>query len=865
MPNAGLPCSIDGCTTYPFGPETFARKVETLARNYGISIVGGCCGSGPGHIEALAQRLMDRPIPRQRPKPRPALASLYRAKPISTGFFKVGERANSAGSAAFAALLDAEDFEGMADKALLQEKTGAAAIDIHLSRAGRDEASDLERLVRLLSSRSNAALSLDSSDPAVLARALPYVGGRPLLNSTSLEDIDKARRVFELAFEFGAAVVCLALDGAGPAASVQDKVGICRKLYDMATREYGLSPDSLLFDPLTFTIAAGGDPATTIQAIGAVKTACPGSLSVLGVGNISYGLPRQVRSAVTAIFLEKAMQAGLDAAILDTGGVPDLGTIDPDLKRAALQALRFEKTDQAPEDAADALEGLLEWAAAHSKSPPVPAPPTRQHTDEGGPGSVGTALAAALARGDARSAEKEALLFLETEEPATLMALVTESMAESGRLWNEGILSLPLVLRSAEAAKRALAPLADSDKKEAKGTIIMATVKGDLHDIGKNIVAAILACSGWNIVDLGTDVPTSQIVEAARQKSVVAVGLSGLLTRSLAEMKKTCTALNQEGIACLVLCGGAAVDPRYVERELEPQHPGLVKTCKDAFEAARVLAELVLKENKSEAKGKTPAHPAPPFLSEQAAPKGSAISPPSKQAYRPLLTGAQAPRSLEFSRLVKALNERWLFSTLWAYRGEELASSKGELRRLLAEVEPILCPAMVYGHFPCRRLSPDLLLIGEPNKSTELLFPRETGGHRRSLSDYFCAEGDMMPIFAVTIGRELSDQAIRLKEEGRYEEYWKLHGLGSALAEAAARLAHERIEDEIRAGGGPGKARRYSFGFPACPGTEYQRVILDLLGAERINLDVTAGHQLVPEHSITAFLVPREDAVYFDA
>jgi 5-methyltetrahydrofolate--homocysteine methyltransferase len=781
----------------------------------------------------------------------------------------------------------------MAQKALSQETTGASALDLHLSRPGRDEAEDLARLASLLAPRAKAALSLDSSDPSVLAKALPYLGGRAILNSASLEDAEKARAVFSLAAEFGAAVICLALDEAGPAKTIKDKVRVCRNLYDMATGEFDLSPEDLFFDPLTFTIAAGGDAATTIAAIGEVKKACPGSFAILGVGNISYGLPRKIRSAVTSLFLQAAKSAGLDAAILDTGGIPSPKVIAPALRVAALCALGL--SDLGPGTAGGASEAasvnavsgevedrlgpLLEYAASldaaasgvgtglssstsagADKKPKNAAGGATEASATGAPTSPEASLAAALSRGDQKASEKSALALLEAKGHEALMGEVTAAMAESGRLWAEGKISLPLVLRSAEAARKALAPLADLKTEVSKGKIVMATVKGDLHDIGKNIVAAILACSGWEIVDLGTDVPTQKIIEASRQNDVVAVGLSGLLTRSLGEMKKTCAALHEDASDRLVLCGGAAVDPRYVEKELEPQHPGLVLTCKDAFEASRVL-ETFSRGAKNLAPKPAGREP------EKKSPKGSAIIPSQSQAYHPAATGAQKPLQFDFGPLAEALNAKWLFHSLWAYRSEEIDKAKEELRRLLTEIEPILKPSLVYGHFPCRRLSgeKDRLLLGEPGNGLELVFPREEGGFKRSLADYFHPEGDMMPIFAVTIGKEVSDRAARLKEEGKYEEYWKLHGLGSALAEAAARLAHEKIEEEIRAAGGPVRARRYSFGFPACPGTEYQRAVLDLLGADRINLDVTSGHQLVPEHSITAFMVPREDAAYFDA
>ncbi len=918
MPNAGLPCSSDGRTAYPFGPELFAAKVEALARRYGLAIAGGCCGTTPAHIAALHARLADRPAASARPSLRPALASLYSARNIGPELFKVGERANSAGSAAFAALLDAEDFEGMAEKALAQEASGAAAIDLHLSRPGRDEAADLERLVALLAPRAQAALCIDSGDPETLARVLPLVGGRPLVNSTSLEDPERARRVFALAARFGAAVVCLAMDGAGPARTAADKVRVCRALYDMATGEFGLQPQALLFDPLTFTIAAGGDAATTIEAIAAVKAACPGSLTVLGVGNVSYGLPKPTRAAVTSLFLDAACRAGLDAAIMDTAGVPAPESIAPSLKAASLTALGLGAAgDASAEEPAaepgDRLEPLLAWAAEKAKagkSAGAGAAATAaagaapgQTSNEPEPVDPASRLKAALARGDKTSAEALGREVTALRGPAALMGLVTEAMAESGKLWNEGRLSLPLVLRSAEAARRALAPATEgASAAEAKGVVIMATVKGDLHDIGKNIVAAILACSGWKVVDLGTDAPAGAIVEAAKSHDAIAVGLSGLLTRSLAEMRATCAALASAGAKCLVLCGGAAVSADFVAREIEPLDPGLVSACSDAFAAAELLdraAEARAAPTPPAAKPTAKAasggdNETAPTTADAAAAAPSAagrpIAPKTAPAYEPPFLGAAEPRGIPFRELLARLSRPTLFSARWGYGRGDFGKAEAELAGLLAEAEALAEPRFVYGYFPVKALDETNLFVGTgaaapalgapptgtaaatpaaasaPEASPlELPFPREAGGSRRTLAAYFCPAGDTIAFFAATAGSGLGRRASMLKDEGKLEAYWHLHGLGSALAEAAAQYAHDWIGAEILAAGAESAGKRYSYGFPACPGLEYQAPLLELLGAGRIGVSATSGHQLDPEHSVTAFIIARADAAYFGA
>ncbi|SLM18523.1 putative Methionine synthase [uncultured spirochete] len=896
MPNAGLPCTEDGCVSYPFGPELFAEKVESLARRFGVAIVGGCCGSGPGHMAALSARLSDRPNVPKRPPLRPALASLSEAKFIGPGLFRIGERANSAGSAAFAALLDAEDFEGMAEKALKQESSGAEALDLHVSRPGRDEAKDLERLVALLAPRARAALCLDSGDPEVLARVLPSVGGRPIINSASLEDPAKARRVFGLAAEFGAAVICLAMDGAGPARILEDKIRVCRRLYEMATGEFGLPPQSLLFDPLTFTVAAGGDASTTINAISAIKKACPGSLTVLGIGNVSYGLPKSARPAVTALFLDAAVRAGLDAAIMDTAGTPAPESIAPELREAAEQALgiagrdwsigcrrggshggsRPAGDDSSRRDAVDPLGPLLAWAEARSgknteagaKSPGA-ALLAGTKTPDSEAADPTAALSAAVLRGDTAGAEKAGQKLGETGGPEKLAAAVTAAMAESGRLWNEGTISLPLVLRSAEAARRALAPLASDAAKTAKGSIVMATVKGDLHDIGKNIVSAILACSGWRVVDLGTDVSASAIVEASHSQGALAVGLSGLLTRSLVEMKTVCEALETAGSECLVLCGGAAVDPAFVTREIEPKHPGLVRACADAFGAAAALNDFL----ENGARLRTPADRTSADRAHSFGPvgggrksTGTPILPKASPAFEPPFLGSSPPLAIPFSELLPLVDQRALFASRWNYRRGDWEEAQRHLGILLPEAERLSTPAGVYGYFRCRRAGERTVSIEVPGgRSFDLPFPVEAGGHHRTLAAHFSSAGDAIAFFAVTTGPEIARAALALQARGKLESYWRLHGLGSSLAEAAAQWMHERIARELSACGAGGRGRRYSFGFPACPGTKYQNTLLELLGAHRIGIRATTGHQLVPEHSVTAFIIARPDTVYFEA
>ncbi len=919
MPNAGLPSMEDGRVLYRMGPEEFARATADLVRRHGVALVGGCCGTGPEHIRALARLLADRPEPSRRPPRRPALASLYEAWPPAGGggpgaegtagpspdgrreaenaFLRIGERANAAGSAAFSRLVRADDVEGQASFALAQEEFGIHALDLHLARPGRDEAADLSALAFRLAGSARAALSLDSADPGSLAAALPGIGGRPLLNSVNLEDPERARGLFRLARRYGAAVVCLALDGRGPARSVEDKVTICRGLYDLA-REEGLSPEDLYFDCLTFSLASEtkgfeGAAARTLAALPLVKEACPGSSTILGVGNVSYGFPRPLRPAITAVFLEAARKAGLDAAILDPG-LPDPGTVDPGL-RAAVSALLGIGTP-APEREA-ALDDILARDPGQAAEPGAPpeAPPDADPDER---------LADAIRRGEPRAAEQIAGDLLSGDPSGgagRLTARVSGAMAAVGDRFAAGRLPLPRVLRSAQAAQAALKILASVPRPSGEGlkTVVMATVRGDLHDIGKNLTALILAGSGYRVVDLGVDVGTELLVRTAKAEGAAAVGLSGLLTRSLEEMRKAAVALEAARLPAMLLLGGAAVDREFVEKNLEPLRPGRVRACADAFEALRVLggqdggagagARGLSAGDSGEARSPSEGGTAAARPSAEAATAGSAAAgapdgeavaaassgapgeapdsvPSAGGVWKPPFTGSRVAVPPSFDELLEALDYRTLTRVRWGYGRNRDGEAREALDRLAGLVRSRgLCrAAAVCGYFPCAHLGDGVLRVEDGRGGAkEFRFPVERGGRRRSVAKYFRREGDYIPFFAVTAGAELSRAARELRESGSHEEYFRLHGLSAALAEAAAEVLHARMGRELLSAGAPSAGRRYSFGFPGCPGVESQDDLLELLDAGRIGLSVTGGHQLTPEFSVTALIVPRPDAEYF--
>lgn len=917
MPNAGLPRLEDGRAVYPMDPGAFARETAALARRFGVSLAGGCCGTGPAHIRALSALLADRPRPSPRPARKPGLASLYEAwprdlpptDPAAAGpaparsgslaaFLRVGEKANAAGSAAFAKRVLAGDLEGQAALALAQEESGVHALDLHLARPGRDEAADLSALAGRLAGGARAALSLDSPDPEVLAAALPRVGGRPLLNSANLEDEGKARRVFRLARRFGAAVVCLALDGGGPARSVSRKVEVCKGLYGLALED-GLAPEDLYFDCLTFALASEtggfeGAAARTLEAIPRVKEACPGSSVILGVGNVSFGLPRPLRPPVTAVFLDAARAAGLDAAILDPG-LPAPEAVDPEIRSVVETLIRG---DADPEARASALDALLARApgqaeAAQPETPgAAPADRLRAAILRGESGAA--ARAAREAAGlvpeyaevrapDSRAdAPGSAAAVIDGAPPVT--SLVASAMSEVGSRFASGDLPLPRVLRSAEAAQAALGELAPGAelRDPRRGTVVMATVKGDLHDIGKNLTGLILAGSGYRVVDLGTDVGTDRLLAAVRGEGAAALGLSGLLTRSLEEMRKAALALRDAGLDTLLLLGGAAVDPRFVEVELAPLRPGRIRACADAFEALRVLAagrEPGAADTVPETGAGSAAAPAvdasgtpacgPARPSGAPAPDGRARSRipdlPTTPAWTAPFRGSRFAEGLSPEELFAALDRKTLLQVRWGFGRRGLAEAEEAFEGIsgLARSRGLCRAAGVYGYFACVHRGGGVLSVEDGRGGArEFRFPPAGGPGGRTIAAYFDRRSAVIPFFAVTAGSEFSRAAADLRASGAQREYFLLHGLAAALAEAAAEVLHRRIGRELAAAGAGTEGRRYSFGFPGCPGLEFQRDLLDLLGADRIGLGVTEGHQLTPEFSVTAFVVPRQDAEY---
>lgn len=865
MPNAGIPVMVNGSPQWPMGPEEFARTVAGLAERYGVAMVGGCCGSGPRHVAALAAALASRrPLP-QRPERVFELSSVGGRKGGESGFLVIDERANASGSAAFRSILKAENRTAAVQFIVDRAALGADGVDLCVAGAPGDEAELFAELARQASPLMDAALSLDSLNPQALEGALSSVGGKPLVNSVNLEDPERALSVLRLIRRHGAAVVLLAVDHNGPARSAGEKLAVCDRLYELA-KEAGLADQDLAFDLCTMPAAAGDDRAAleTLRALSEIKKAHPLCATVLGVGNVSFGLPKTLRPAFTARFLAMARQRGLDAAIVDSS-IPSLGVDEgpASLIDAALAG-----------GGADAFSALLDAFNARSG---IEAEPEAKGLEDGGrPLETlskiieGGRLAEATEAGRAAGAQ--------SAEETELARVVTDAMLRVAARFDQGKVALPVVMRSADAAKLALAAAKDAaaakdvagtnpaakEGRKAAPTIVMATVRGDLHDIGKNLAALVFEAAGYRVLDLGTDRSPMDIALAAVEAGALAVGVSGLLTRSLAHMEETARALESMKCPALLLCGGAAVSEEYITGHVSPLRSGLTRYAKDPFQAlpelARALKEHSLGHASFSPSAENPIRPCP--LCGAIQKPGGAKKPGLSQNWpRPSDGSGTVSGRFSLEDLAAALDEHFVVRGRWKYPLSQGDEGRLALSECLASLKAAGLGQADYSYRLCtvkakgadRRHFRAL----EGKSELPLDFLREAAGMRRSVADWF-PDGSGAAAFCVTMGREAAAWAQAERKRGGSEAYVRAYGLLAGLAEAAAELCHRRVKAELKADSG----KRYSFGFPACPGTEHNHDLILFTGAGAIGLSATESGELDPEFSVSAIVSPHPEAAY---
>ncbi len=947
LPNAGIPHLEDGRTVYPLDPDGLAEAQRGFVTEFGVSIVGGCCGTTPAHLAAVVEAVGDlRPRPRALARPelakpgaagatlgaesadareaiavnfQPSLASLYTAVPIEqdNAFLAIGERANANGSKAFRELLLAEDWDAMVALARSQTREGAHVLDVCVDYVGRDGVADALEVVERYATQSTLPLVLDSTEAEVIEAGLVRLGGRATINSVNLEDGRvKADRLLPLAKRYGAAVVALAIDEEGQARTADWKVEVCERIAAIAVEEHGLEAHDLIFDCLTFPLGSGqedlrGVAAATLEAITRVKPAIPGCHTTLGVSNISFGLAPAARQVLNSVFLKEAMDAGLDSAIVHPGKILPLHRIPDEQVTVALDLIHDRRgtagMDGTADDEYDPLHRLMAAFEGEREA--------TSSAEELAALSVEERLERRIIDGERDGMEADLDAALAEHPPLDIInRFLLGGMKTVGELFGAGQMQLPFVLQSAEAMKGAVAHLephieeSDAGAASSKGGILLATVKGDVHDIGKNLVDIILRNNGYDVVNLGIKQPIDAILTAADEHGVDVIGLSGLLVKSTVVMKDDLEEMNARGVAHLpVLLGGAALTRGYVEDDLRELYDGEVFYCKDAFEGLTVLDAVMDARRSGEAMPaelterkqrrtptKTPKVEPPPATDAHARPRSAAAT--NVAIPTPPFWGQRVTRGVPVDDIAPLLNEVALFRNQWGFTPGD--RSPDEYRQLLedearpvvrewlarAKAEKVITPEAVHGYYPANGDGNDLV-VWDPDaplerELTRFSFPRQSRGRYLCISDFFrpieTGVPDVLGLQVVTMGRHISEVAGKLFADDRYQDYLFAHGFGVEMAEALAELIHRRMREELGIAGDDGptvpdwfrqgyRGSRYSFGYPACPDLEAQVQLFELVDPARIDVELTDEFMLHPEQSTSAIVVHHPEAKYFNA
>jgi 5-methyltetrahydrofolate--homocysteine methyltransferase len=888
LPNAGMPENVDGRAVYRLSPDALAEALGEFVERFGVDLVGGCCGTTPAHMRKVVERVRAISAPRRvRPRPGSELSSAMKAVPMTLEPrpLLVGERLNAQGSRKVKELLLADDYAGLLQIARGQVEAGAHVLDVCVALNERDdEGAQMRTLVKLLAQSVDAPLMIDSTEPDVIESALKATSGRCIVNSVNLEKGgERVRKVLPLVKRFGAAVVCMTIDERGMAQTAERKAEVARRLVTVAG-EHGIAPDCLVFDALTFTLATGGEEyrrsaVETLEGIRRIKAENPGVLTTLGVSNVSFGLARHAREVVNSVFLFHAVRAGLDLAIVNPKDVRPYPLVG-EAERALAEDLIFDRRP-------DALARLV------------------AHFGERGAEQAPTPVEDLLA---GKGAEERIQLQILHRRPDGIEALIDEALArrspvdvlngvllpamkDVGDRFGAGELILPFVLQSAEVMKRAVAYLERFLEKESgttKGTVVLATVYGDVHDIGKNLVKTILSNNGFTVHDLGKQVPVATIIEKAVETGADAIGLSALLVSTSKQMPFCVDELHRRNLSVPVLIGGAAINRKFgykahFAQDGEP-YAGGVFYAKDAFEGLEVVRQLVdparrdaLKRGVLErafASRNAPAAeppPAPPPGARSAVAPAPRIPSPPFWGARVIPAGQVALHDL-WPRL--DLNE--LYKLQWGVRAkgaeyermirEEFAPKLEELKAE-AQAQGWLQPRVVYGYFPCHAEGDALVVLDPVHRKAELArlrFPRQPDERLLCLADYFRAEpgSDVCALQVVTVGDGASRVAEEASARGDYSRGLFVHGLAVEAAEALAEHWHRVVRAEL--GLGPEQGKRYSPGYPSWPDLSDQTALWRLLEPDRtIGVTLTEAHQMVPEQSTSALVLHHPEAAYF--
>jgi 5-methyltetrahydrofolate--homocysteine methyltransferase len=923
MPNAGLPQLTADGAYYPLTAEQLAEALDRFVRDYGVSLVGGCCGTTPAHIEAVAARLHGvTPVPRE-PVVEAGVSSVYHHVPFrqDASVLMIGERTNANGSKAFREAMLAADWQACVEIARSQARDGSHLLDLCVDYVGRDGTRDMRELAGRFATASTLPIMLDSTEPQVVEAGLETLGGRCIVNSVNYEDGDgpqsRYARVMPIVKEHGAAVVALTIDEEGQARTAEWKVRVAARLIDDLTGRWGLPLSDIMVDCLTFPIATGQeetrrDGLETIEAIREIARRYPGVNFTLGVSNISFGLNPAARQVLNSVFLHECVQAGMTSAIVHASKILPMAKIPEEQRRVALDMVydrRAEGYDPL-QKFLELFEGVDVTSARATRAQELAALPLDER------------LKRRIIDGERNGLEADLDEALTTRSALVIINdVLLDGMKTVGELFGSGQMQLPFVLQSAEVMKAAVAYLEPhiekADDDAGKGRIVLATVKGDVHDIGKNLVDIILSNNGYEVVNIGIKQPITAILDAAEQHRADAIGMSGLLVKSTVIMKENLEEMAARGVAerWPVLLGGAALTRAYVEDDLRSVFAGEVHYARDAFEGLslmdRVMAAkrgggaVVDAEREAALAARRARRERQRAMVVESLPDLHDASVRSDVATdvdvpTPPFLGTRVVKGIPLADYVALLDERATFLGQWGLRGarggagpsyEELVETEGRPRlrywldRLTAD--KVLEAAVVYGYFPAYSEGNDLVVLDENGHAerARFRFPRQRQERRLCLADFFKprdAGPDVVALQLVTVGQPISEYTAKLFARNEYRDYLEVHGLSVQLTEALAEYWHRRVRTELTLPGGgrvsdddpadlAGLLRtdyrgcRYAFGYPACPDLEDRATMVDLLGAERIGVQLSEEFQLVPEQSTDAIVVHHPEANYFNA
>ncbi|MFT5835619.1 MAG: 5-methyltetrahydrofolate--homocysteine methyltransferase [Sulfurimonas sp.] len=909
--NAGLPQNRGGYTHYPMGPDEFTIQQEKFLNFDGVSFLGGCCGTTPQHIRALVDKVSKIVPKAPTGSHENSIASLFNTITLKQepAPLLMGERSNATGSKAFRELLLAENYEGTLSVAQQQVRAGAHVIDINVGFAGRDETKDMNAVIGMYNQKIALPLMPDSTQTSGLETALKNIGGKPILNSVNLEDGEpKFDAVCQLAKKYGTSLVCLTIDEVGMAKTVENKLAVADRIIDLATNRHGLKKEDLIFDVLTFTLGSGDEEywdagVNTIEAIRALRKKHPEVSATLGLSNISFGLDKDARPYLNSMFLHHCIQAGLTSVIINVKHIIPINKISQE-DQDICDDLIFNRKPKG-----EALFTFIEHFS------------TKEAIDTNVEDAAYLAMnneekiAKLLMDGD-----KERMIPLVEEARKTIAPerivneILIDAMKVVGELFGSGQMQLPFVLQSAETMKKTvdyLNPYLPKIEKEVDTKLALGTVKGDVHDVGKNLVDIILSNNGFQVQNLGIKVELEQFIQATKDGHISAFGMSGLLVKSTQVMQENLKALKAEGIAIPVLLGGAALTRTFIDDFCRPFYDGPIFYCKDAFDGVTAMSRIESGNFDTDLHGKDKEEKVvkekkviiiPPFEELKMPRRDVKVPTPPFWGRREMkLTTTQIEMAFEW------INHKILFKSRWGYSSKGM--TKEQYQKQVDEVimpayeklkaqfldEKLFEPTIIYGYWPCRSDDNSLLIFDESEGynsegevNTERLehvmgraikqfsFPRQSKAPHRALSDFFHSDRhDVIALTCVSSGSKLSDAERAIMDEGNYTEYYQFHGLGVELAEALAEIVHKQIRLDLNISDNEGsklsdvqmnryQGSRYSFGYAACPDLELNRPLFDLLKPEEFGIELSETFQIHPEQSTSALVVYHPNATYYN-